>query len=404
MWFVFLGIGFAVLIVGGLYLRRRVLGALANLGVARRWHIPLRWLMLWFLFGYPLLMVAVVALTLWRGAPTMPRFDSAGSTWLLVYPFFLSLLVLVQSLPYLLIIDFTHWSVCRFGSHRSPRAAIDRVRAIAVVVVTAGFALYTPIRIIVERDVLRVRMHQVGQLDASGSPFRIAFVADLQQDADTGVARTRQVVAEINAAKADVVLSGGDWINAGPDYIQAAADSAGAMRSRLGTYSVRGDHEHFGYIDRDRSVAEIEVALAERGVALLNNEIRWLQHRGKRIAVLFLNYNYIYHTDPAKISALVAQLASADYSIVVSHQFDSLVAALVKDKVDLVLAGHTHGGQVNPVIGVVHVPLARIETQYVDGRYQLGTTTVIVTAGIGFSVAPFRYASPASLEVIDLHL
>ena len=38
------------------------------------------------------------------------------------------------------------------------------------------------------------------------------------------------------------------------------------------------------------------------------------------------------------------------------------------------------------------------------GRYRLGSTTLIVTSGIGYSIAPFRYASPSSIEMIDLHL
>jgi predicted MPP superfamily phosphohydrolase len=69
--------------------------------------------------------------------------------------------------------------------------------------------------------------------------------------------------------------------------------------------------------------------------------------------------------------------------------------------VDLILAEHTHGGQVNPVAGVVHVNLARVETAFADGRYALGSRDVIVTAGIGYSIVPFRYASPASIEIID---
>ena len=80
------------------------------------------------------------------------------------------------------------------------------------------------------------------------------------------------------------------------------------------------------------------------------------------------------------------------------------LAGLLRDKVDLVLAGHTHGGQVNPVVGVTHVKLARLETALVDGRYQLGTTTVIVTAGVGYSIVPVRYAAPGSIELIELRL
>lgn len=48
------------------------------------------------------------------------------------------------------------------------------------------------------------------------------------------------------------------------------------------------------------------------------------------------------------------------------------------------------------------VALARVETPFVNGRYELGTTTVIVTAGIGYSIVPLRYASPSSVELVDL--
>ena len=48
--------------------------------------------------------------------------------------------------------------------------------------------------------------------------------------------------------------------------------------------------------------------------------------------------------------------------------------------------------------------LARLETKSVDGRYKLGTTDVIVMAGIGYSLVPVRYASPGCLELIELRI
>lgn len=87
----------------------------------------------------------------------------------------------------------------------------------------------------------------------------------------------------------------------------------------------------------------------------------------------------------------------------VTHQLDAALASLVENKVDLVLGAHTHGGQVNPVIGLAHVNLARLETEFVDGRYELGTTAIIVTAGIGYSIVPIRYA-PGSIELIEVTL
>ena len=400
MWFALVGLGLAVLVVGDLYARRRLAGALTRLGVGARRVRWVRWLVAWLLFGYPLIAIVVIVVSLLADRPTLFWFDGAVSTWLLVYPFFLSLLVMVQALPYLLVFDVVHWLVRR----RLDVATADRLRAIAVVAVVGGFTVYTPLRIIAEHEALRVRQHEVGSGVAGTPPFRIAFIADLQQDAHTDADRAGHVVELVNARRPDLVLSGGDWINNGPRYIDAAAATAGALRSRLGTFSVRGDHEHFAYVDREQSAREVERALAAQGVAMVSNELRWFEHHGKRIGVLFLDYNYIGGVDDAQLTTLIDGLARADFAIVVTHQFDAHVAALVEGKVDLVLGAHTHGGQVNPVVGLVHVPLARLETEYIDGRYQLGSTTAIMTAGVGYSLVPFRYASPGSIEIIDLRL
>jgi predicted MPP superfamily phosphohydrolase len=399
VWFVYLGIGLTLVVIGGLYVRRRFADALTRLGVGIRRVRGIRWLVAWLLFGYPLIMLVAVVVSLASGRATLVRFDGAIATWLLVYPFFLALLVMVQSLPYVVVMDLVHWWLRR----RRGAAIAGKVRAIAVVGVIAGFALYTPIRIIAEHGVLRLRHHQLGPATPSTVPFRIAFVADVQHDGFTDELAGR-AVGIVNTSAPDLVLSGGDWINTGPDYIAVAAVTAGAMQSRLGHYSVRGDHEHFAYVDRQRSLGEVERALAAQGVAMLSNQVRWFEHHGKRIAVMFLDHNYLRRIDDATVATLISEIAGADYSIAVTHQLDRRVAGLLKDKVDLVLAAHTHGGQINPVLGVVHVSLARLETEHVDGRYQLGTTTIIVTAGVGYSLVPLRYAAPGSIEIIELRL
>jgi predicted MPP superfamily phosphohydrolase len=395
MWFAFVGAGLLLVIVAGMYVRRRFATSLTELGVRPRGVRIMRWLSAWLLFGYPLIVIVSVLLFVALGRDTLPRFESMAASWLLGVPFVWAVLVLVQSLPWFLVVE-----VIAFVRRKNPRTR--RHRAVAMIGVLAVFGLYTPIRIAVERGDVRVRHHMVGT--GTGAPFRIAYVADLQQDVHTDAEDAAKVVATINASASDVVLSGGDWINSGPDYIEDAARSAGALKSRLGTFSVRGDHEHFAYIDRDRSVREVETALAANGVQLVDNQVRWFTHEGKRIGVLLLNYNYIVRTKADVVAGLVATLDAADYSIVVTHQLDRPLAALLENKVDLVLGAHTHGGQINPVIGVVHVPLARLETRFVDGRYKLGSTDIIVTAGIGMSLVPIRYASPGSLELIELRI
>jgi hypothetical protein len=405
MWFVWLALGLGLLTVAGLYSRRRVVEAMGALGLAPRGQRAVRLAALWLLFGYPLVMFTSIAITLARGGERMATFEGPLATWLLVLPFFLTVLVVLQALPWLLVVEV----VQRVRRRRGSPSWMRRGHALAVLAPVVAFAIYTPARIGWQRGELRWRHHVVelpGGDRAAGAPapgrFRIAFVADVQEDAHTPPAAVARVVDRINALAPDLVLSGGDWINVGPAHIEAAAGSAGRLRARLGVYSVRGDHEHFAYTDRDRSVAQVTEALRGQGVAMLHNEVRRFAHDGRTIAVAFLTYSYPARTSFIEIAHLLAELAGADVRVLVTHQLTGAIAAQVEGRVDLVLAAHTHGGQVNPVVGLWHVPLARLETPYVDGRYQLGTTTIVVTAGVGYSLVPFRYASPGSIDTIDL--
>ena len=395
MWFVYVGVGLVLLIASGIYVRRRIGGALAHFDVRPRRIRIMRWVVAWLLFGFPLLMILSIAFTLAMGRDNLVRFDGPVSAWLFAVPFAWAMLVVFQSTPWLIVIDLAYLAKRR---HR----LATRVRSIAILAVVGAFAIYTPLRVIVERGDLRVRTHRVGS--GTTPPFRIAFVADIQQDTHTDADAAREIYEIINARQSDIVLSGGDWINTGPEHIVEAALTAGMLKSRLGTHSVRGDHEHFAYLDRERSVAEVEAAMRKFNIAMIANEARWFEHHGKRIAVVFLNYNYIYRTNEETIARLVESVAHADYKIVVTHQLDAALTRMLEGKIDLILGAHTHGGQINPVLGVMHVELARLETDFIDGRYERGKTTIIITAGVGYSIIPIRYASPGSIEFIELAL
>jgi predicted MPP superfamily phosphohydrolase len=398
VWLIYLAVGLVVMAGAVIYVRRRLGEALAQLGSSRRAVRIVQRVLALAVFAYPVLAIGSMVGSRVLGFATMPRFDGPVATWLLVIPFILTTLVVFQSLPWLFVLELVRLVVQR---RRAP-AQGARVRVWGTLVIVGAFAVYTPVRILAQRDEVRFRVHRLGQGPATDAPLRIAFVSDVHVDAHTRASRVAELFARINRGQPDLILSGGDWISTGPAYIEDAATAAAALTSRLGTFSVRGDHENFAYLDRARSVVEVEAAMRAHGVTMLADDVRWFAHGGKRIAVLFFENNYVHRITPEGVKRLLAKAAGADYTIVVTHQFDRQLADQVVDRVDLVLAGHTHGGQVNPVIGLLHATLARLETPFTDGAYPRGRTTILVTTGIGVSVVPLRYAAPGSIEQIEL--
>jgi predicted MPP superfamily phosphohydrolase len=398
MWFVLLGIALSVVVVGGLYFRWHLVHALGHLGFSSKVTRRLRRVLPYLFFGYPVLVFLYVIVSMLLGRDSFSIEPDGILLWVLVIPFWMSILIMLQSLPFFLLLDAK-----RFVDRRLAKQDHRSVRHVLSLLVVCFFTIYTPTRILWSRADLNVHRYQLGQ--GTSAPFRIAFVGDLQRDSHTDADRTTEVIEKVNAENTDLVLFGGDWINSGSDYIEEAAKAGSRFQSRLGTYSVRGDHEHFAYRDQERSAKEVSEALERNNVHMINNEVRWFEHQGERIGVAFLSYNYIVRSPREITEELLAEIQGADYSILITHQFDEFLAGLAKDRVDLVLAAHTHGGQVNPLVGFTHVSIARVETRFVEGLYDLGQRTkVIVTAGIGFSIAPFRYASPAGFEVLELRL
>lgn len=91
-----------------------------------------------------------------------------------------------------------------------------------------------------------------------------------------------------------------------------------------------------------------------------------------------------------------------DYSIVLSHR-PEFFKDFVRAKANLVLTGHTHGGQVRfPILGNVYSPHQGLFPKYSDGLYTENNTNMIISRGLGNSGLPFRFNNPAELIIVKL--
>lgn len=404
MWLALFFIFIVVSIAHAVYFIRRLTAAVEDL--APRWRRPLRWvrwLYLVFACALPIVLLAYAAYVVIARPNSIGLPETTLVEVLLVYPFWLLSLWSFQTTLLILPLGVVHWVLRRFGLATEPQW--HRRRGIAILVLAAVFAVYVPIVIVHESRELQVRRYDVDveSLPASLDGFQIALISDPQADRSTGEERLQQMVEAVASAQPDLIVIAGDMITRDPRYIEVAGRAIGRLSARYGVYACIGDHDNFAYMDRERSLREVREGIARHGVQMLDNEVVPVEVGDARLALALVTNNYVNRVVPETVRATLEEARDAAVRVVVSHQLSRELVEAVRDGGGhLLLAGHTHGGQVNLWTPFGSLVFARFETPYISGRYMVGGLNIVVSNGIGTSVAPFRYRAPATIDVVRL--
>lgn len=223
-------------------------------------------------------------------------------------------------------------------------------------------------------------------------PVRIVLISDLHVSApDNPPERIGRIVAQINALRPDLVLIAGDFLSDkyfathlyGP--AETAAPLAG-LRARFGVLAVLGNHDH--WLD----AAAMRRALTRVGVRVLANEAV----RAGPLVIGGLDDAFTGRNDDRATLAAMRRLPGA--RILLSHSPDPF--ATLPGDVALMLAGHTHCGQVRlPFIGALKT-MSAYGQRYACGRIRENGRDLIVTAGLGTSGLPLRLGAVPDLWLI----
>ena len=146
--------------------------------------------------------------------------------------------------------------------------------------------------------------------------------------------------------------------------------------------------------------AEVTDALGVRGIPVLNNAATAVEKDGSRIWLAGVA-DILVSGNPDLHAALPRnRLAASEPLILMAHEPD-YADQVVGSGVDLMLSGHTHGGQVRiPFLPPVNLP--PLGEKYVEGLFQLGDLQLYVTRGIGTVGVPFRFRCPPEITMITL--
>ncbi len=139
---------------------------------------------------------------------------------------------------------------------------------------------------------------------------------------------------------------------------------------------------------------------------MVNNGKRYINVDSAQIEVTFVTNTYVERIPVDKLDSLAKLKQNYNLKIFLAHQPRAFLAeAALKYDYDLYLAGHTHGGQITFLFPFKSLSPTLIETPYVRGDFRFtkenGTKMLmVVTRGLGMSIAPVRYNSTPEITVI----
>ena len=268
-------------------------------------------------------------------------------------------------------------------------AAALLVAAIAFVAIGYRNATRPPI---VRQLTLRVPEYPAG-----AAPVRVALFADLHvHGPDMPPERLERIVAQINALNPDVDVGAGDFVGnswVGKAYsVEESIVPLRGLRARLGVYAVLGNNDVAAGDDR------VAAALARNGVRVLSNEAIQVGP----LALGGLKGRLYGHSKWQKVrrETYDALRRTPGVEVLIAHRPDEFVFA--PPPIRLVLAGHTHCGQiVLPLIGPLETG-SDFGDKYLCGVVSAGDKLLVVTAGLGTSHVPLRIGAPSDIWLITI--
>lgn len=235
----------------------------------------------------------------------------------------------------------------------------------------------------------------------------ITLLSDIHAGQYMNEKEMREYADVINSLESDIVCIPGDFVNFDVKDVHMLTNAFRDVKAKHGIYGSLGNHDFFQ--DADYVSKAI---LNESPVQLLRNDHRSIDIKGKKIFMMGIDDTRGSGSDMSTVlnyySGLESKLKNENTEfnsspkILLCHKpygFDSLAAK----EIDLILSGHTHGGQVVPLkFGNFNMSFAATVSKYIEGIYKIGKSNMYVSRGIGSVGLPIRINCPPEITKITL--
>lgn len=239
----------------------------------------------------------------------------------------------------------------------------------------------------------------INRLPASFHGFRIAQLSDIHHSPFLSESEISAAAHKTNELKPDLIALTGDYISHSKDYIAGCARALGRLRAPHGVFAVLGNHDHW----TDGEMMHRE--LTRHGIRVLNNENVAIARGSESIRLAGIDDLLVRRDD---LSLALEGTERDDVRILLAHN-PAVIREAARAGIDLVLSGHTHGGQINwrLLIGRDESRtsrwLRRPSRRLTRGHARLGNTQLYVNRGLGTVVLPLRYGCSPEITVLELH-
>lgn len=266
----------------------------------------------------------------------------------------------------------------------------------AALVVLAGLGILLKAWYDTMRDpVIEHLVIESAALPQGSSAVTIAFLTDIHiAGPDMPPERLARIVAQVNALKPDLIAIGGDLVSEKrtATHIYSAEEIVaplGELQSPLGVVFVPGNHDYWF----DWPGLSAELAKYPQITVLQNRALQM-----GPLAVAGLDDDYSGLADIEATSAAMAQLSGV--KIWLTHTPDTFPSIPVS--ADVVLAGHTHCGQIAYPWGGAPATMSEYGNRYACGVVEEHDKTLVTSAGLGTSLLPFRLFTQPEIWVIEV--
>lgn len=289
-------------------------------------------------------------------------------------------------------------------SKRDCKKRKSKIRTIIPVVLAILTAVFA-ISIVWENRTVELNKITVlsNRIPASFSGFKIVHISDLH-NAEFGE-NNIELLRILEEAGPDIIVITGDLVDSRHTDFDISFDFAGNAMNIAPVYYVTGNHE-----SRLFEFYKFEKDLEEAGVNVLRDESCKLMKNGEEILLIglddpqFTPYAEREGKIPSLINTRLKKLKSDSntFTVLLSHR-PEFFETYVSNDIDLVLSGHTHGGQFRiPFIGALIVPDQGIFPKYDAGLFASNNTTMIISRGLGNSIIPLRINCRSEIILVTL--